>query len=314
MTATNNFSIHDDITARVTFFAINLVLYCICLKFTATTEYIYVGQFGTAVFLLAALGCFPPTSFTRDIKEFMLLDAIVYLCVSVIFFFSKNLFKDIYDSHVFYQKALNALYLVRLAWPCRDENGDYVGWPTFGLIGVFSKFMGRTDALPNLSNRQMGYGYLAIFFACLIGYGLHFFKVANDGTTGAFGLALITLFVIKKSLKAHKARVAAQTAQQASERAEAERNTRLQMQNNLDTQLTADTLRSKTEAILADLAHAKAEKAALIAKIAELEALQTPEAKRFIEALLALPAEAQQSQIRVVEAMKGEMDYFDAKE
>jgi hypothetical protein len=115
-------------------------------------------------------------------------------------------------------------------------------------------------------------------------------------------------------MAAHKARVAAQTAQQASERAQAERNTRLQMQNNLDTQLTADTLRSKTEAILADLAHAKAEKAALIAKIAELEALQTPEAKRFIEALLALPAEAQQSQIRVVEAMKGEMDYFDAKE
>lgn len=314
MTATNNFSIHDDISARFAFFGINLALYAIRLQLTVTTEYIYVAQFGTAVFWLAALVCFPPTPFKKDIREFVLLDAIVYLGISVIFLFSENLFKDIYDYHVFYQKTLNTLYLVRLAWPCRDEHGDYVGWPTFGLIGVFSKLIGRTADQPKLNTRQMSYGYLAIFFVCLTSYGLYRFNVNNLGVTGVFGLILITLFVIQKSVIAHKARVAAQTAQQTSARAEAERNTQLQMQNNLDAQLAADTLRSKAETTEEELAREKAEKAVLVAKIAELEALHTPEAKRFIEALLALPDEAQQSQIRVVEAMKGEMDYFDAKE
>lgn len=321
MTATNNFSIHDDISARYLFFGINLALYVIRLQLTATTEYIYVAQFGTAVFWLAALFCFPPTPFTKDIREFVLLDAIVYLGVSVIFLFSKNLFKDIYDSHVFYQKTLNVLYLVRLAWPCRDVHGDYVGWPTFGLIGGVLKLIGRTGAQPKLNTRQRNYGYLAIFLGCLAGYGLYLFDVKNFSSTGAFGFILIILFVIQKSITAHKARIAAQTAQQASERVEAEREraeveriTQLQMQNNLDAQLAADTLRSKAETIEEELAREKAEKAVLVAKIAELEALHTPESKRFIEALLALPDEAQQSQIRVVEAMKGEMDYFDAKE
>jgi hypothetical protein len=79
MTTTNNFSIHDDITARVTFFAINLVLYFICLKFTATTEYIYVGQFGTAVFLLAALVCFSSgaAAATKTTARQKILDALL---------------------------------------------------------------------------------------------------------------------------------------------------------------------------------------------------------------------------------------------
>jgi bacterioferritin (cytochrome b1) len=314
MPTTNNFSIHDDISARYLFFGINLALYVIRLQLTVTTEYIYVAQFGTAVFWLAALFCFPPTPFTKDIREFVLLDAIFYFGVSIIYALPNQWFNDSHNSLVFYQKTLNTLYLVRLAWPCRDEHGDYVGWPTFGLIGVFSKLIGRTADQPKLNTRQMSYGYLAIFFVCLTSYGLYRFNVNNLGVTGVFGLILITLFVIQKSVIAHKARIAAQTAQQASERAEAERITQLQMQNNLDAQLAADTHRNRAESNEEELAREKAEKAALIAKIAELEAMQTPESKRLIENFMALPEEVQQKQFRVIEALKGELEYFDTKE
>lgn len=320
MTANKNYSIHDDITARLTFIVITAIAMTIGLKYFPPSNGTYLFAFFViATILFLAIRFLPATPFSRDIKELLLAYAATNLFFAIIYLLPNDWYNAVEQYCVLLKRVINALILLRLIWPCQDQNLDFVGWPTFGVIGLIAILRGLQDELPKPSKWQAYAAYGTIMLGILAGVGFDRYGIENATVTSNFVVFIAVLFVVRKSLHAHTARLAAQAAKQqaeqaqlAAERAEAARVAQVQMQNNLDTQLLADAERNRAETKDEELARLKAEKAAAEAKLAELQALHTPEAQRTVEALMALPEETRLRQIKVIEALKQEVEYFDA--
>jgi hypothetical protein len=321
MISSKNFSVHDDITGRLAFFTINIIL--ILLQKVYLSEMVVEPiRFVIAIALLITMLAFPPTPFTKDIKEFLIFDAIFNFSLGTIHALPNNWFNNMFDYGTCYLRIINTLFLVRLVWPYRDTNGDFVGWPTFGLLGLIAKLRGISDDdLPKLTPRQQAYGYYAMALASLIGYGFYYFKVKNTTVTSFAVLILCVVFAFKKSLTAHKTKIAAQKAAEelaqqklAEERAAAEALRQYQMQFSLDAQLAAQTNLAAAQIKAEELARERAEKEMYLAKITQLQALRTPEADHMLKLLLSLPEGPREAQMRVIEALHSETIYFPAKE
>ncbi len=317
-----NYSIHDDLSARQAFFIINFAFHAIIVAMLKGQHqhFLLALAFHPLILLIAAL-LLPPTPFRQDIKELLLFDGIAHTFLFVIYCLPNKLYNNIVDGTALYTTIINTLYYCRLIWPCRDKNGDFVGWPVFGPIGVITKLCGGSRSEPQPNKKQTILAYFSILISILLGWQFYLYGIKPLAAASYFGVAIAVLFAIKKSVVAHKTRVAAEAARiqaeqekLAHERAEAARLAQLQMQNNLDALLATDAQRSRAETIEEELAREKAEKAAMAEKLAAFEAMHTPEADRALKGLQALPEEARLKQMRVIEALEREMTYFDAED
>lgn len=321
MIANKNYSIHDDITGRLTFFVITAIAMTIALKYfpPENSKYLF-AMAGIGAVLFWAIRFLPATPFSRDIKELLLAYAATNLSFAIVYLLPNGWYNEVGQYGVLLKRVLNTLILLRLIWPCRDKNLDFVGWPTFGFIGLITKLRGLQVDLPTPSKQQAYAAYGTIMMGILAGVAFYKYDITNTTVTGDVVVFVAALFAVRKSLNAHTARLAAQAAKQqaeqaqlAGERAEAARVAQVQMQNNLDAQLLADAERNRAETKDEELARLKLEKAAAEAKLAELQALHTPEAQRTVAALMALPEETRLRQIKVIEALGQEVEYFDAE-
>jgi hypothetical protein len=320
MISSKNFSVHDDLTGRLAFFTINIIQ-ILLQKVYLSDAMVEPVRFVIAIALLITMLAFPPTPFTKDIKEFLIFDAIFNFSLGIIYALPNNWYNNMFDYGTCYLRIINTLFLVRLVWPYRDTNGDFVGWPTFGLLGLIAKWRGASDDLPKLSPHQYRHGYCAIVIASLLGYGFYYFEVKNTTITSFAVLIIFIVFALKKSLTAHQAKIAAQKAAEelaqqklAEERAAAECLRQFQMQFSLDAQLAAQTNLAAAKIKAEELDRERAEKEMYLAKIAQLQALHTPEADYMLNLLLSLPDGPREAQMRVIEALHSETIYFPANQ
>ena len=320
MATNKNYSVHDDITARITFLAVHLILLSLAKTFVPLDSDWYLPVVVLRnVLLFFALSFLPLTPFPKDMKEILVMDSLVIGCFTFVYFTLDALYRASTPLALIYQKAMHTLFLARLLWPCRDENGDFVGWPVFGPVRLFANAEKESIDWPRATLRQTKLAYVTMVLAILVGFVFYLLGVTNFAAVSISVLIVAALFIVKKSLKMHADKLAATAARQAAEAQQREQERQkaaalalLQMQTNLDAQLAVDAERNRVETTEEELARIKAEKAAVEAKLQELQALQSPEALRLYEALKALPLEALERQIKVIEALKQEVDYFDA--
>ena len=213
MVAHVNYSVHDDLSARQGFFIFNLILHSIIVtQLSGNHTHFLLALAFEPPLLLAATFFLPATPFIKDVKELLLFDEIIYFSTFIIYCLPNSWYNTISNPVALGLKITSTMYYCRLIWPCRDKNGDFVSWPVFGLIGGITKLRGDSRSEPQPNQKQTMLGYFAILISILLGWQFYIYDISLSLAASYFGVAIAVLFAIKKSVVAHKARVAAEAA------------------------------------------------------------------------------------------------------
>jgi signal transduction histidine kinase len=168
------------------------------LGFASPTIGYYYLSLGIAIIFVGLIRFAGPSRLVADIQELCFFDILIQL-LGIALFFSGN--KQ--TSHIFVglSTALLLAKTIRLLWPVTVlPDQRIIGWPVFGLLGLFRGTKWPFFVAPKWHQRR------SVIYACLLaaipaGYGLQALFIATKLAPISYTLFIITLFGLQPLLR-----------------------------------------------------------------------------------------------------------------